>query len=141
MAHGVEVRVPIVNQRLAKIAAKIPTELKQKNNVGKSILKKAAEISLSNDIIYRPKTGFGAPVREWLNGPLKPLINSLLSKENIERRGLFDFEQVQALIEDNEKGKGDFAYTIYALLTLEIWMRQFVDVDKPKHIKMEDLVR
>ena len=54
---------------------------------------------------------------------------------------MFDFEQVQALIEDNEKGKGDFAYTIYALLTLEIWMRQFVDVDKPKHIKMEDLVR
>lgn len=140
MAHGVEVRVPLVNERLMKTSAQIPTKFKQKKNIGKSILKIAAEPFLSKEIIYRSKTGFGAPVREWLSGPLKPLVNKLLSKDSVEARGLFEFSQVQSLIKDNEKGKGDFAYTIYALLTLEIWMRQFIDLERPQSLSMATLL-
>lgn len=140
MAHGVEVRVPYVNRKMLDLASCIPTVIKQKNGIGKSILKKAAEKYLPKEIIYRSKTGFGAPVRDWLNGPLRPLVDKLLSKEIIERRGLFKIDQVNKLIDENRKGKCDYAYTIYALLSLEIWMKQFIDHSIPRKISMAELL-
>jgi len=141
MAHGVEVRVPFINENMVETASKIYTKDKISKTTTKSILKKAAEGFLSNEVIYRTKTGFGAPIRKWLAGPLKPLLDSLLSEESIKKRGIFEFNEVRKLIEDNEKGRGDFAYTIYGLLSLEIWMRQFIDHEKPKKLNMQQLIR
>tara|TARA_B100000963_G_scaffold284188_1_gene252961 strand:+ start:13644 stop:15584 length:1941 start_codon:yes stop_codon:yes gene_type:complete len=141
MAHGVEVRVPFINENMVETASKIYTKDKISKTTTKSILKKSAEGFLSNEVIYRKKTGFGAPIRKWLAGPLKPLLDSLLSEESIKKRGMFEFKEVRKLIEDNEKGRGDFAYTIYGLLSLEIWMRQFIDHEKPKKLNMQQLIK
>ena len=140
MAHGVEVRVPFINRDILEIASKIPTHFKQKGSTGKFILKEMAKKYLPHEVIYRPKTGFGSPLRDWINGPLEPLIDKLLSKDVIEMRGLFNYTEVKELIEENKFGKGDYAYTIYALMTLEIWMRQFIDPPSPKKLTMKDLL-
>jgi asparagine synthase (glutamine-hydrolysing) len=127
MAAGVEVRVPFLDLELVDFAARVPAELKQRGKTGKWILKKAMEPYLPHDVIYRPKTGFGAPLRRWVRNELRPLINDVLSKESLERRGLFSPTGVQKLMRDNETGKIDAAYTILSLLSVELWCRTYLD--------------
>ncbi|WP_391088883.1 asparagine synthase (glutamine-hydrolyzing) [Vibrio sp. NH-UV-68] len=127
MATGVEVRVPFLDQRVIDVASTIPSNLKQKGKVGKYILKKASESILPFNVIYRPKSGFGAPLRSWLKKDLSDMVDDLLSKNNIQKRGIFRYEAVKNLIEKDRKGVADYSYPIFALLCFEIWCQRFLD--------------
>jgi asparagine synthase (glutamine-hydrolysing) len=127
MAAGVEVRVPFLDLDLVNFSTKIPDNLKQRGGTGKWVLKKAMEPYLPRDIIYRPKTGFGAPLRTWMQHDLKEIMRDLLSIESINSRGLFSAVNVQKLILDNNQGKVDASYTLFSLLCVEIWCREYLD--------------
>jgi len=127
MAAGVEARVPYLDKDLVELSTRIPVSLKLKGNVAKYILKKVAEKYLPMDVIYRPKTGFGAPVRKWITEDMDAMIKDFLAPDKIAKRGIFDADSVWKLIEDNKKGKIDASYTIWSLLAIESWMQQFVD--------------
>jgi asparagine synthase (glutamine-hydrolysing) len=127
MAYGVEVRVPLVDHGILNVVSKINSNLKQKGRIGKYVLKKAAESLLPKSVIYRKKTGFGAPLRTWLKGDLAPLVKSHLSKEALQKRRVFDPDRVQALLAADEQGKADYSYVIFAILCFEIWCQTFVD--------------
>jgi asparagine synthase (glutamine-hydrolysing) len=127
MAAGVEVRVPFLDLDLVNFAARIPLGLKQRGQVGKWVLKKAMEPYLPHDVIYRPKSGFGAPLRRWMRHELREMLGDLLSVDSLKRRGLFEPVAVQRLIAANDAGKVDAAYTLLSLLCIEIWCRRFVD--------------
>jgi asparagine synthase (glutamine-hydrolysing) len=130
MAEGVEVRVPFLDDDLLEFAATIPSPLKQQGATGKWILKKAMEPLLPRDIVYRPKTGFGLPLRRWLRNELKDFAAEALSRQSIEGRGLFDFRAVEQLLADDEAGRLDGTYAIFALICIELWMREFTDVSQ-----------
>lgn len=127
MAAGVEVRVPFLDLDLVDFAARIPVALKQRGEVGKWVLKKAMEPYLPHDVIYRPKTGFGAPLRRWMQNDLRELLGDLLSVSSLKRRGLFEPVPVQRLIAANDAGKVDASYTLLSLLCIEIWCRTYLD--------------
>lgn len=127
MAASVEVRVPFLDTELVELAARVPDRFKQRGRVGKWVLKKAMEPCLPHDVIHRPKTGFGAPLRRWMRHELRPLLGDYLSEPSLRRRGLFDPPAVQRLITDNDAGCKDAAYTLLSLLCIEIWCRRFVD--------------
>lgn len=127
MAAGVEVRVPFLDPELVELAAHIPSSFKQKGAEGKWVLKKAMEPYLPQEVIYRPKTGFGAPLRRWMCHDLRELLGDLLSEESLRRRGLFDPAAVQQLIAGNDSGRVDASYTLLSLLCIEIWCRCFLD--------------
>jgi asparagine synthase (glutamine-hydrolysing) len=127
MTVGVEARVPYLDVELVNFATTIPPELKMKGKETKYILKKVAERYLPKEIIYRSKSGFGAPVREWVTHDLDNKIKDYLSKETLNRRGIFNADAVWKLIEDNKDNKIDASYIIWDLLAIESWMRQFVD--------------
>lgn len=127
MAVGVEVRVPFLDIDLIKFIASIPSHLKQRGKTGKWILKKAMEPYLPNDVIYRPKTGFGLPLRSWIRNELKDFMCEILSEESLKHRGLFNPNAVQALIQKNEDQKIDASYTIFSLICIELWCRHFLD--------------
>ena len=127
MAFGVEIRVPLLDLELVELASRIPPAFKQRGATGKAILKRAMERELPRDVIYRPKTGFGVPLRRWLDRELRGTVDELLSSDNVARRGLFDPDAVRALIANDRAGRVDGAYTIFALLCLELWCRAFID--------------
>jgi asparagine synthase (glutamine-hydrolysing) len=131
MAAGVEVRVPLLDPELIALAARLPIAFKQRGRVGKWIFKKAMEPYLPREVIYRPKTGFGAPLRSWLRHELRPMAEALLSETTLKRRGLFDPKAVQRLIERDRQGRLDGAYTIFALMCIELWAQIFVDQAMP----------
>lgn len=127
MAMGVEVRVPLLDPDLISLAARLPIKFKQNGNTGKWIFKKAMEPYLPKDVIYRSKTGFGAPLRHWLRNELRPLVEDVLSQASLKKRGLFDPTGVRRLIESDRTGQADAAYTIFSLMCIELWCRIFLD--------------
>ena len=127
MAAGIEARVPFLDLDLVNFADRIPLDLKQRGSVGKWILKKAMEPYLPLEIIYRPKTGFGAPLRRWMQHDLREMRGDLLSEASLKERGLFEPAAVKRLIADNDSGKVDASYTLLSLLCIELWCRNFLD--------------
>ncbi len=126
MAVGVEVRVPFLDKELVEYSTKIPPTLKLKGKTTKYILKKVAERYLPHDVIYRPKSGFAAPIREWVKKDMDTLIQTKLSQTSLEAFKIFDYKKVKELIENNKKDKIDAAYTIWSILAIESWFKQFV---------------
>lgn len=126
MAHGVEVRVPFLDLELVEFACKLPVRLKMKGREAKYLLKKVAERYLPKEVIYRPKTGFGAPVRSWIvNGDLQPLVDRILNQENVAFTSIFSTESIIKLMNDTKSGRYDGAYTIWSLLAIDSWLTQF----------------
>lgn len=132
MAASVEIRVPFIDKEVVECAMNIPGELKLKSGTSKYILKKMAEEILPKSIVYRPKASFGAPIRSWISDELSEMVSGLLSKHAIEQRGIFNYEFVEKLIDDDRAGIKDNAYQIYQLLTIELWFREFIDKKKIK---------
>lgn len=127
MAANLEVRVPFLNRKMIELTAHMPPELKLRGFKRKYILKRALEKFLPRDVVWRKKAGFGAPIRSWLRGPLRPMIDDLLSEETINRRGLFRPAEVRRIIDANLSGREDYNLQVFQLLTLELWQRQFMD--------------
>ncbi|HPB68521.1 MAG: asparagine synthase (glutamine-hydrolyzing) [Candidatus Omnitrophica bacterium] len=127
MAASVEVRVPFIDKTVVEWAMALPGRFKIKDRTAKYLLKKAAEEVLPKRIVYRPKASFGMPLRAWMAGDLRELVDDVLSYGNIKKRGLLNPEKVRALIDADRCGREDNAYRIYQFLTCELWMRRFLD--------------
>jgi asparagine synthase (glutamine-hydrolysing) len=131
MASSVEVRVPFLDRELAEFAAwKIPPNLKLKGFVQpttKHIFRKAMQNVLLAEVLRQPKAGFAAPVDYWLANDLREMVDDLLSETNIRKRGLFQPEAVRRFVEEHRSGAEDWSMQIWQFLTLENWMRIFLD--------------
>jgi len=138
MAASVEGRPPLLDHELVEFAFRIPGNLKIHRFTQKYIFKKALEGYLPKEVIYRPKSPFGAPLRSWTRGQLLPMINDLYSESAVKRRGLFNYQSIRKMIDDNTSGREDYAHRLWALLTLEIWFQQFMD--RPMRVTRSDKI-
>ena len=127
MAASVEVRVPFLDVDLVDFSSRIPNKYKQHGREGKWVLKRAMEPYLPKNVIYRPKSGFGVPLRRWMKDDLRELLGDLLSVDSLNKRGLFSPKAVQELISNNDNGKIDASYTLLSILCIEIWCRSYID--------------
>jgi asparagine synthase (glutamine-hydrolysing) len=129
MESGVEVRVPLLDPDVVRLAFSLPLDVKQRGRQGKWVLTEAMRGILPDEVLNRPKTGFGVPLRSWLRGPLRTLLNDTLSPDAIRRRGLFCPIGVQQFLADDAAGRVDGAYPLFAMLCIELWCQRFVDGD------------
>ncbi len=125
MANSVEIRVPYLDLELVEFSTTIPVKYKMKGKVTKYILRKVAEKYLPNDVIYRPKAGFGAPVEHWVRNELDSYIFKNLSEESINAANLFDIKRVDSIVAFNKSGKVNASYSIWSLLAIGSWVKQF----------------
>ncbi len=130
MMHGVEVRVPFLDVELVEFSTKIPPNLKMKGTTTKYLLKKVAERYLPTEVIYRSKSGFGAPVRDWITKDLNSKIEIELSKNELDKLGIFNSSEVEKLIITNKKGEIDASYSIWCLLAIHSWSKYFTNRNK-----------
>lgn len=128
MMNSLEVRAPFLDTRVVEIANHLPTNFKVRGLERKYILKKLMEGRLPKNIIYRKKKGFGMPIGEWLRGPLKPLLEDYLSKDYIDKIGIFNYEYVSQIIAEHINGKKDNRKQIWTLLVFAIWWRKWLDM-------------
>jgi len=112
---------------MIEFTARMPPDLKLRGFKRKYILKRALEKLLPREVVWRKKAGFGAPIRSWLRGALRPLVDDLLSEETVRKRGLFRPGEVRRIVDANLSGREDFSLQVFQLLNLELWQRQFLD--------------
>jgi asparagine synthase (glutamine-hydrolysing) len=102
MATSVEARVPFLDHHLVEYALGLPRSLKVAGTTGKHILKRALEGVLPNDLLYEPKRGFGAPVREWFRGrDLRGLFDARLMNSRLRKRDLLDYGFVGRMLDEH----------------------------------------
>jgi asparagine synthase (glutamine-hydrolysing) len=126
MAVGIEARVPLLDQEVVEFGTSLSASQKL-DPVPKAILRRAARGIVPNEIIDRPKAGFGAPYRHWLRHDLGSMWNDLMNPRAIEARGWFRSDVVQRLRNQSQTGRADYYMLQWALLTLEIWAQKFID--------------
>ena len=121
MAAGVEARVPFLDFELVKVMNSIPSRFKVKGLTQKYLLKRAMESKLPEEIIHRRKAGFSLPIRSWLNDS-SPLLDYYFRKEKIRSQGVFSFEKIEKVLDEQRAGVRDNAYLIFSLLVIQIWL-------------------
>jgi asparagine synthase (glutamine-hydrolysing) len=134
MATSLECRVPLLDHELVEMASQIPGDVKIAGGELKHVMKKALAGLVPENILHRPKRGFGAPMGAWLKAELSPLIETLLSRESISSRGLLRAEPIRRLIDDHRNNRVDGTDKLLALLNLEIWSRIFIDGASPDEV-------
>jgi asparagine synthase (glutamine-hydrolysing) len=127
MAHGLEARSPLLDHKLMEWAARIPSAQKMESRVTKSILKSALEPFLPNDILYRPKMGFGVPIDEWLKGELKEFAYDTLLSTQARQRGIITPAYVTSMLDEHCGGIRLHHTRLWALLMLELWFQMWID--------------
>jgi asparagine synthase (glutamine-hydrolysing) len=137
MATSIECRVPLLDQTLVDLALQMPSSLKVNGRELKHVLKRALHGVLPDDILFRSKRGFGAPMGAWLKQTLSGMTDALLSKQVVEQRGLFRYEAVRRLIEDHRRNAADNSDRLQALVNLEIFSRIFLDGRRAEDVGTE----
>ncbi|MBI3988608.1 MAG: asparagine synthase (glutamine-hydrolyzing) [candidate division NC10 bacterium] len=130
MAHSLEARSPLLDHRFMEFAASLPSELKLKGRTQKYIFKKALKELLPDEIIHRPKKGFGVPIDRWFRKDLREMAYDVLLDHRGLERGYFRREAVQKLLDEHCQGEGTWHYLLWNLLMLELWHRMFIDGGK-----------
>ncbi len=127
MAHGLEARVPFLDHRLVEFTMQLPARLKSPDfRQTKRLLKKAVESILPNDLIYRKKQGFAAPIDEWMRGPWANYSKDQILNSPLMNIGLFDRRKVELFVNAHIHGKIRAGKSIYALLNLALWHKRFI---------------
>jgi asparagine synthase (glutamine-hydrolysing) len=134
MATSLECRVPLLDTALVELAARMPSRLKVRDRELKHVMKRALAGVLPEEILMRPKRGFGAPIGAWLKRELRPLLRGVLSRRAIEARGLFDWTPVEETIALHESNRADHTDHLLALLNLELWSRMYLDGERPEDL-------
>ncbi len=132
MASTVENRFPFLDTRLANFALSLPDSQKVSDLESKTILKNLAGKYLPSNVVFRKKCGFGLPVSEWLRDAeglgryLKVFTDPKI------KRDYFNYQNIDKCIDEHLKQEKDNSEIIWILLSLELWMRIFIDGEKPE---------
>jgi asparagine synthase (glutamine-hydrolysing) len=121
MLHSIEARAPFIDHALMEFMATVPPELKLKGIEKKYLLKRAFENILPRQILYRRKQGFTVPLTLWFRKELNPFIRSMLSKERLERTGLFRWSSIERMLDEHMRHKENHHSRIWALLMFMVW--------------------
>ena len=131
MAASIESRVPFLDHPLVEFVARAPRRLKLRGLTTKWILRRAMAGVLPPEILTRKKMGFPVPVGSWLRGPYAGLLDEYVLGERARARGLFVQSEVRSLVDRHRDGGENHSERLWALLTLELWQRTFLDGDAP----------
>jgi asparagine synthase (glutamine-hydrolysing) len=127
MATSVEARVPFLDHHLVEYALGLPRSLKVEGRSGKHILKRALEEILPRDLLYSPKRGFGAPIREWFRNGLGEIFDAHLMNSPMRSRDFFDYKFIARLMGEHRRGTHDWSFHLWALLNLSMWYERWIE--------------
>ncbi|HNN71705.1 MAG TPA: asparagine synthase C-terminal domain-containing protein, partial [Ferruginibacter sp.] len=127
MSVSLEGREPFLDQHIIEWAAQLPTHFKYNNGNKKFILKEIVHKYLPQEMMDRPKMGFGIPIAAWLQKDLKPFVDQYLDPLFIERQGIFSNGEVQRIRKAFYNGKTERAEKIWFLLMFQMWYDRWMN--------------
>jgi asparagine synthase (glutamine-hydrolysing) len=121
MVHGLEARVPLLDDRVASLAVGLPSHLKVRGAQKKIVLRDAMRGRLPAEILDGPKTGFGVPFEHWLRGPLRGLARDAILDGGFVERFRFDRSRLTVALDQHCAGVRDRGFLLWKLLQLSLW--------------------
>jgi asparagine synthase (glutamine-hydrolysing) len=122
MAHGLEVREPLLDHRLVEWISGLPPEFKLRRGEGKYLFKKALEPLLPSDILYRRKMGFALPLANWFRGPLRQRIEQAVLGNRLQETGYFEPKYLRHLVESHRSGRRDYSAMLWSILMFDAFL-------------------
>jgi asparagine synthase (glutamine-hydrolysing) len=124
MAHGLEVRPPLLDNEMIDWAFSLPSSLKLRRGATKYLLRRAARGHLPERIVRRAKKGFGIPLGAWLRGPMRDRLTRALEPSALWDTGLLDRSTFQRWAAMHRERRGDHSKALWALIVLDAWVRR-----------------
>ena len=121
MAHGIEVRTPMLDHNLVDYVLGLPANLKVRWGRKKWILRRALRGTVPDSILDAPKIGFGVPYSYWLRKPLAGYLRSILLDGAVARSGIFDSRQLQRCMMEHSSNRRDHGFLLWKALHLALW--------------------
>ena len=122
MSVSLEVRVPFLDPDLFQFAWGLSHSDRVREGQGKWILRELLRRDLPDNLIDRPKMGFGIPVGQWLRGPLRSWADDLLDPTLVREQGFLDPTVVQQRWLDHRDGRADLTFQIWSILMFQAWL-------------------
>lgn len=126
MGTSLEGRLPFLDYRLIEWALALPAHMKLRHGTTKYILRQAMGNILPDEILGRPKRGFGPPFHAWLEAGLLDFTRQLLLSPQAQARGIYNPEIIKPLLAGDLRDHRT-TQLIWQLLILEVWFRVFID--------------
>ena len=120
MSNSLETRAPFLDNNLYEFSLSLPIDQKIKNSKGKIILRDLLKKKIPKDLIERPKAGFSIPIGDWIRQPLRDWSEDLLSKKNIDKTGILNFDNITKIWSDHKKGI-DNSSLLWSILVFQNW--------------------
>lgn len=123
MAASVEVSVPFVDRDVVAAAFGLRAQQRSHGRAQQVALKQVAERWLPHDVVHRPKSSFGLPLRAWTARDLRGELDATLPEGARVSRGNLDGAVIRRMIDHNASGRADHAQALWQLLAVEHWVR------------------
>jgi asparagine synthase (glutamine-hydrolysing) len=123
MAHGIEARVPLLDEQVGSLAVGLPSVLKVRGAQKKIVLRDAMRERLPSEILDGPKTGFGVPYEAWLRGSLHNFARAAILEPGFVARFGMDRTRLETAISEHRIGRRDRGFLLWKLLQLSLWSR------------------
>jgi asparagine synthase (glutamine-hydrolysing) len=123
MYCSLETRTPLLDHRVVEFALGLPEGCHIRNGQSKWLLRQILNKYVPNELIDRPKMGFGVPLANWLRGPLRDWADSLLSTQSLSSVGFLEPAPIQALWRQHLENKADGHYPLWNVLMLLDWLQ------------------
>ncbi len=125
MAASLEVRAPFLDTHLVELVARLPWPSKLKWNQTKVLLRRALRGVVPDEILSRPKKGFGIPIAAWIRGGLREVFEDLFSPASLGRSGVLQVEPSRALFKRHLAGEVDLRKPLWTLAMFLLWQRRW----------------
>jgi asparagine synthase (glutamine-hydrolysing) len=126
MAHGLELRPPLLDHELLELAARVPSPWKVRNGETKWILKQAFQHQLPGSALFRPKQGFEIPVDAWLRGPLREMFEAAVLQPQAPVASLVSQAAAKRIYRAHLAGTGRHGSILWSLLILARWSERYL---------------
>lgn len=127
MMYALEARVPLLDHRVVEMSWRLPRNMKVRNGESKWALRQLLYRRIPEELIDRPKMGFGIPLSEWIRGPLRDWAEALLDQSRLEKQGLFNTSLVREKWSAHLSGE-NWGYPLWNVLMAQAWLEVNKDV-------------
>lgn len=125
MYNSLEIRAPFLDRTVVEFINSLPKNYKIRGFTVKYLLKKLMRDRLPEQVVDRPKKGFGIPVSLWLRNELKDTMERYLSEERIKSQGLFNYLYIDKLKKEHLSGKRNHRKLLWNLMIFEMWHENY----------------